>query len=85
MRPCRCISAVAEPQYRAHLGTGGICIFALGRTEEQAIRNLALHAKRDRIPRRSWVEAWIETMRGELVREVALTDLGSEAGVEEVK
>jgi len=75
MKPCRCLPPVEDPRFRAYLATGGMGIYSPGHTVEEAIRNLARHAKRDRIPRRSWADAWVEDMRGKLVREDALADL----------
>ncbi len=75
MKTCKCVPEVANPQYRAALGTGGVCIFSPGATVEEAIGSLALHAKKDGIPQRAWVEAWVETLRGEFVRDIPLSEL----------
>lgn len=75
MKPCRCTPPVEDPRFRAHLATHGICLFSVGHTTQEAIRNLALHAQKDRIPRYLWTEAWVENMRGLLLREVELGEL----------
>ena len=75
MKPCRCLPPVEDPRFRAHLASVGICLYSVGHTVEEAIRNLALHAKKDRIPRRAWHEAWVEDMRGLMVRDVELREL----------
>ena len=75
MRPCRCTPEVPDPKVRAVLGTPGICLYNPGRTEEEALANLRLHAKKDRVPRSRWVECWIEKLTGEFVRDVPLEEL----------
>ena len=69
MTSCNCIPAVKNPRFRANLATGGICIYAVGETQEDALRNLARHAAKDGIPRSQWAEVYLETMTGELVRD----------------
>jgi len=67
MKSCNCTPPVSDPKFRAHIATGGICIFSPGRTIDEALANVKAHAKKDKIPKPRWAEVWVENLDGDIV------------------